>query len=267
MLGETRNKRRFDFRRFVTVWFGPVLAIGPWFTAAPVWFAVFCSVFFGLGWFLALCDGGLPGYRRTPAADYWMATPWRWRVDGVDHAGVRVPLRYNPGFTGVAVLLLVGIAMLAPAVIRISTENGVFGHPTAGARTAKESAMFFFTFYGSLLSGALALARAVWDLVGVPVRSRSLLLSSESLWMPGREKGLSWLEMGGVRDGGPDWGRRTFKVLSSEGDTLASVTTQIGSLPLDVIVEGVRNDPALRGRLGEQGADKDVNGLVPGRTP
>ncbi|MDM2064588.1 hypothetical protein PP306_23205, partial [Mycobacteroides abscessus] len=149
MSGRTRNAPKFDFRRLFVLLFTPLLVLGPWVTNSPVWFSLFCTVFFGLGWLVTLRNGDLPAYRRNPPAEYWMAAPWQWRVDGRDHSGVRIPLRYSPGPLGIAVLAAVGLALLAPVVMRVAADGDVFAHPATGAHTPKEGTAYAVAFYGS----------------------------------------------------------------------------------------------------------------------
>ncbi|MUM18278.1 hypothetical protein FZI91_03980 [Mycobacterium sp. CBMA271] len=263
MAGDGGNKRQFDFRRFVAVWLSPVLSIWPWFSAAPAWFAMFCTAFFGLGWIVILRDGDLPGYRREPPVEYWMAVPWHWRADG-DHTGVRVPLRYNPGPVGVAVLLSVCLVILAPAVIRVVADVHVFSHPAVGASTAKDGAMYFFIFYGSLIFGVVALMWVMNFLVDLPARGRSLLLSAEGIWVPGRQSVVRWSEVGEVCHIGTGWRRVDFQLRGRDGAVLAALRTQRAALPPNTIVTGLRDDSVLRAGLGEPGAAEEVNALVLG---
>ncbi|ANO00561.1 hypothetical protein [Mycobacteroides abscessus] len=264
MSGRTRNTPKFDFRRLFVLLFTPLLVLGPWVTNSPVWFSLFCTVFFGLGWLVTLRNGDLPAYSRNPPAEYWMAVPWQWRADGRDQSGVRIPLRYSPGPLGIAVLAAVGLALLVPVVMRVAAGGDVFAHPATGAHTPKEGTTYAVAFYGSLAFGIVALGGAAKFLIDLPVPRRSVLLSHEGLWVPGQQQVVSWTELGGVSETDRTRSRVRYGVLGRDGAQLAALSTEPAALPLHVIVDGLQHDPMLIARLHQRSAAEDVNALILG---
>ncbi|SLH18328.1 Uncharacterised protein [Mycobacteroides abscessus subsp. massiliense] len=160
-------------------------------------------------------------------------------------------------------LAAVGLALLAPVVMRVAADGDVFAHPATGAHTPKEGTAYAVAFYGSLAFGIVALGGAAKFLIDLPVPRRSVLLSHEGLWVPGQQV-LSWTELGGVSETDRTRSRVRYGVLGRDGAQLAALSTEPAALPLHVIVDGLQHDPMLIARLHQRSAAEDVNALILG---